>query len=175
MDLLSGEEIVWQGRPSWRSRLAFYLKWGVLALLPGVLGSVLDGGANVDLPISLWWLWLITVVLLGVVVLGGWLQRIGTHYLVSNERINIRHGILSRTDHSTSYDRLQNVSTRQSAVERVLGVGNVDFDTAASDDFDFTFAGIDDPAQLQKLISELQRGRQSTSQSSPPVSQPTRQ
>ena len=174
MELLSGEEVVWQGRPSWRSRLAFYLKWGVIALVPGVLGSLLEGPASVDLPISLWWLWLVTLVLLALVVFAGWLQRIGTQYVVSNERINIRHGILSRTDHSTSYDRLQNVSTRQSPIERMLGVGNVDFDTAASDDYEFAFLGIDDPAKLQKLISELQRG-QSTSQSAPPVSQPTRQ
>ena len=175
MELLSGEEIVWEGRPSWRSRLAFYLKWGLLALLPGVLGQVLESAANVDLPLSAWWLWLITLLLLGLVVLAGWLQRIDTHYAVTNERINIRHGILSRSDHSTSYDRLQNVSTRQSPIERMLGVGNVDFDTAASDDFEFAFVGIDDPAKLQKLISELQRGSHPASQSSPPVSQPTRQ
>jgi membrane protein YdbS with pleckstrin-like domain len=175
MELLSGEEVVWQGRPSWRSRLAFYLKWGIIALLPGVLGSVLEGPAGVDLPISVWWLWLISLLLIALVVLGGWIQRIGTQYTITNERINIRHGLLSRSDHSTSYERLQNVSTRQSPLERMLGVGSVDFDTAASDDFEFAFLGIDDPAKLQKLISELQRGGQSTSQSSPPVSQPTRQ
>jgi uncharacterized membrane protein YdbT with pleckstrin-like domain len=155
MELLAGEEIVWSGRPSWRSMLAFYIKWGVLALLPGVAGQVVAGIWNADK--YLWELWLVTVVLLLLVLLAGWLQRIDTHYMVTNQRINIRHGIFSRSDHATSYERLQNVKTYQSLLERMLGVGLVDFDTAAGDDYDFKFSGIEDPAGLAKQIAELQR------------------
>ena len=91
------------------------------------------------------------------VLIAGWLQRIDTHYAVTNQRINIRKGILSRSDHSTSYERLQNVTTYQSFLERILGVGLVDFDTAAGDDFEFKFTGIDGPADLAKQVAELQR------------------
>jgi uncharacterized membrane protein YdbT with pleckstrin-like domain len=155
MELLSGEEIVWSGRPSWRSMLAFYLKWGLLALLPGVIGQVVASTTTHDS--YRWELWLLTVVLLLLVLLAGWLQRIDTHYAVTNQRINIRHGIFSRSDHATSYERLQNVKTYQSLLERMLGVGLVDFDTAAGDDFDFKFTGITDPAGLARQIAELQR------------------
>jgi uncharacterized membrane protein YdbT with pleckstrin-like domain len=155
MELLDGEQIVWSGRPSWRSMLAFYIKWGVLALIPGVGGQILDSVTSADIPV--WWLWLITVALLLLVLLAGWLQRIDTHYAVTNQRINIRTGIFSRSDHSTSYERLQNVKTYQSFLERMLGVGLVDFDTAAGDDFDFKFTGIDNPAGLAKQVAELQR------------------
>jgi uncharacterized membrane protein YdbT with pleckstrin-like domain len=155
MELLDGEQIVWSGRPSWRSMLAFYIKWGVLALVPGVGGQILAGVTSWDIPT--WWLWLVTVVLLLLVLLAGWIQRIDTHYAVTTQRINIRTGIFSRSDHSTSYERLQNVKTYQSFLERMLGVGLVDFDTAAGDDFDFKFTGIDDPAGLAKQVAELQR------------------
>jgi uncharacterized membrane protein YdbT with pleckstrin-like domain len=155
MELLDGEEIVWSGRPSWRSMLAFYIKWGIVALAPGVIGQVVASTTSHDK--YRWWLWLITVVLLLLVLLAGWLQRIDTHYAVTNQRINIRHGIFSRADHATSYERLQNVKTYQSFLERMLGVGLVDFDTAAGDDFDFKFAGINDPAGLARQIAELQR------------------
>jgi uncharacterized membrane protein YdbT with pleckstrin-like domain len=155
MELLDGEHIVWSGRPSWRSMLAFYIKWGVLALVPGVGGQILAGVTSVDVPT--WWLWLLSVVLLLLVLLAGWLQRIDTKYAVTNQRINIRTGIFSRSDHSTSYERLQNVKTYQSFLERILGVGLVDFDTAAGDDFDFKFTGIDDPANLARQVAELQR------------------
>jgi uncharacterized membrane protein YdbT with pleckstrin-like domain len=155
MELLAGEHIVWSGRPSWRSMLAFYIKWGVLALVPGVGGQILAGLTSWDVPT--WWLWLVTVVLVLLVLLAGWLQRIDTHYAVTNQRINIRTGIFSRADHSTSYERLQNVKTYQSLLERMLGVGLVDFDTAAGDDFDFKFTGIDDPAGLARQVAELQR------------------
>ena len=39
----------------------------------------------------------------------------------------------------------------------MLGVGLVDFDTAAGDDFDFKFVGINDPAGLARQVAELQR------------------
>jgi uncharacterized membrane protein YdbT with pleckstrin-like domain len=156
MQLLDGEEIVWTGRPSWRSMLAFYVKWGLLALVPGVVGQIVASVSSADG--YRWELWLITVVLLLVVLLAGWLKRIDTHYTVTNQRINIRHGILSRADHATSYERLQNVKTYQSLLERMLGVGLVDFDTAAGDDFDFKFVGINDPAGLARQCAELQRG-----------------
>ena len=39
----------------------------------------------------------------------------------------------------------------------MLRVGLVDFDTAAGDDFDFKFAGVEDPARLARQIAELQR------------------
>ena len=155
MELLEGETEVWSGRPSWRSMLAFYIKWGLLALVPGVGGSIVDAYTSADTPI--WWLWLITVGALRLVLVWGWLQRIDTYYAVTNQRINIRTGIFSRSDHSTSYERLQNVKTYQSFIERLLGVGLVDFDTAAGDDFDFKFTGIDDPAALAKQVAELQR------------------
>jgi uncharacterized membrane protein YdbT with pleckstrin-like domain len=155
MELLAGEQVVWSGRPSWRSMLAFYIKWGAVALLPGVVGQILDSVTSADIPV--WWLWLLTVVLLLLVLLAGWLQRIDTHYIVTNQRINIRQGIFSRADHATSYERLQNVKTYQSFLERMLGVGLVDFDTAAGDDFDFKFTGITDPAGLARQVAELQR------------------
>jgi uncharacterized membrane protein YdbT with pleckstrin-like domain len=155
MELLAGEEIVWSGRPSWRSMLAFYIKWGVLALLPGVAGQVVASVSGADR--YRWELWLVTVVLLLLVLLAGWVQRIDTHYIVTNQRINIRHGIFSRSDHATSYERLQNVKTYQSLLERMLGVGLVDFDTAAGDDFDFKFTGVEDPAGLARQVAELQR------------------
>jgi uncharacterized membrane protein YdbT with pleckstrin-like domain len=155
MELLAGEEIVWSGRPSWRSMLAFYIKWGVLALLPGVAGQEVASVSSADK--YRWELWLVTVVLLLLVLLAGWVQRIDTHYIVTNQRINIRHGIFSRSDHATSYERLQNVKTYQSLLERMLGVGLVDFDTAAGDDFDFKFTGVENPAGLARQVAELQR------------------
>jgi uncharacterized membrane protein YdbT with pleckstrin-like domain len=155
MELLEGEHEVWSGRPSWRSMLAFYIKWGVLALAPGVVGQLVASFSSHDR--YRWELWLVTVVLLLLVLLAGWLKRIDTHYMVTNQRINIRQGILSRSDHATAYERLQNVKTYQSLLERMLHVGLVDFDTAAGDDFDFKFVGINDPAGLAKQIAELQR------------------
>ena len=160
MQLLDGEEIIWSGRASWRSMLAFYVKWGVVALLPGVAGQIAASAWSADK--YRWWIWLLTVALVLLVLLAGWLKRYSTHYTVTNQRINITHGVLSRSDHATSFERLQNVKTYQSLLERMLGVGLVDFDTAAGDDFDFKFQGVKDPAELARKIAELQRAASQT-------------
>ena len=155
MQLLDGEEIVWSGRPSWRSMLAFYIKWMLVAIAIGLAAQLLDSFTSINA--HPWWFWLVTVVLILLTLVGGWLKRLDTHYIVTNQRINIRHGIFSRADHATSYERLQNVKTYQNLIQRLLGVGLVDFDTAAGDDFDFKFVGINDPAGLARQIAELQR------------------
>lgn len=155
MELLAGEEIVWTGRPSWRSMLAFYIKWILVALAIGIAAQLVDALTSIDAHV--WWFWLVAVILLVVTLIAGWIKRIDTHYTVTTQRINIRHGIFSRADHATSYERLQNVNTYQSFLERMLKVGMVDFDTAAGDDYEFKFTGIEHPANLARQIAELQR------------------
>jgi uncharacterized membrane protein YdbT with pleckstrin-like domain len=155
VDLLEGERELWRGRPSWRSMLAFYISRGLLALVPGVAGQVLNSSGNLS---GTWdaYLWIATGVLLLLVLLVGWLKRIDTLYVVTDRRIHIRQGIVSRRDHSTTHERIQNVNTDQGLLERMLGIGSVDFDTAGSDDYDFTFAGVRDPGALVKLVASVE-------------------
>jgi uncharacterized membrane protein YdbT with pleckstrin-like domain len=155
VDLVEGEHEVWRGRPSWRSMLVFYLWGGLFALVPGVAGQILN--SNGDL--SDGWAvlcWIVTLVLLVLVVLVGWLRRIGTVYVVTDRRIHIRQGILGRREHSTSHERIQNVNTDQGLLERMLGIGDVDFDTAGTDDYDFTFFGVRDPSALVRLVAGIE-------------------
>ena len=148
MDLHPGEDVVYEGHPTWRSLLAFYLGGLVLAAAVGVGVAV---GASVALGV------LCGVVVAVVVLLVGFLRRIGTTYMVSNQRLYIRHGILSKHVQQTRIDRVQNVSTDQSLLQRILRFGTVDFDTAGTDDSDFTFHGIADPEEVVAAVDHAQR------------------
>src|SRR5687768_8564302 len=108
MELRGGESVIWEGRPTWRAMIAYYIKWGLLALLPVVVVALLNGLADTDLPLEL--ASLATVILLVLVLAIGWLKRIGTYYLVTDHRILIRRGVLSRQESSASLDRVQNVN-----------------------------------------------------------------
>ena len=152
MKLLEGEELVWQGRPSWRSMLAFYLEWGFFALLPVIVVSVAKGVGNADWP--LWIGIVITAALVAVVLVVGWFRRLLTLYTVTSQRLLIRRGILSRKEQSAHIDRVQNVNTKQNLLQRLLSVGDVDFDTAGSADFDFRFAGVNAPRDLREIIAK---------------------
>ena len=152
MNLLEGEELVWQGRPSWRSMLAFYLEWGFFALLPVIVVSVAVKVGNANWPI--WVGIVLTIVLLAIVLGIGWLRRLITLYTVTSQRLLIRRGILSRKEQAAHIDRVQNVSTTQNLLQRLLRVGDVDFDTAGSADYDFRFAGVSAPRDLREIIAK---------------------
>jgi uncharacterized membrane protein YdbT with pleckstrin-like domain len=148
MDLHPGEEVVYEGHPTWRALLAFYLG-GLLAAV--VIGVIVALAASVAIGI------LCLVVLAALVLVGGFVRRIATTYMVSNQRLYIRHGILSKRVQQTRIDRVQNVNTDQSVLERVMRFGTVDFDTAGTDDSDFRFVGIATPDRVVAAVDTAQR------------------
>jgi uncharacterized membrane protein YdbT with pleckstrin-like domain len=58
---------------------------------------------------------------------------------------------------STQINRVQNVNTHQSVLQRVLVIGNVNFDTAAGDDYDFEFSGVASPQEVVDAVHRAQR------------------
>jgi uncharacterized membrane protein YdbT with pleckstrin-like domain len=148
MDLHPGEEIVFEGHPSWRGVLSFYVYGIVAAVLVGIVVGLIAGpviGSS------------IAVAGIAAVILGGLLKRIATHYVVTTQRLRIRRGILAKKVQQTRIDRVQNVNTDQGFIERVLRVGTVDFDTAGTDDSDFTFRGIANPDEVVAAVDRAQR------------------
>ena len=143
MDPEPEEQVFFHGHPSWRSMLAFYMRGLLAAVLAGVIAGLVTRvtGRSVDVP------WVAAAVL--VVFLscsrGGSCRRIATTYTITNRRLTIRSGLLSRELHETRLERVQNVNSRQRLLERMLGVGTVDFDTAGGAAYDFSFRGVDDP------------------------------
>ena len=148
MDLHPGEQIIFEGHPSWRSTLVFYLGGLLLAAIAGFVAGLIDStGLGVG----------IGVVVLAVVLVIGFLRRWGTTYVVTNERLNIRRGILARRTQETRLERVQNVNTEQGVLDRLLQIGTVDFDTAGTDDSDFTFAGVAQPEKVVQAVDRAQR------------------
>jgi uncharacterized membrane protein YdbT with pleckstrin-like domain len=91
-----------------------------------------------------------------LVVLGGFLKRMATVYTITNQRLRIKRGILAKRVQQTRIDRVQNVNTAQSVLDRVLRVGKVDFDTAGTDDSDFTFDGVSSPSRVVEAVDRAQ-------------------
>ena len=163
MDLHSGEQIIFSGRPSWRSTLQFYLGGLVLAAIAGGIAlAVKDSsiGAAVGGAVFV------------IVLVVGYLKRLGTHYVVSNERLHIRRGLISKHIQETRLERVQNVNTNQSVIERILQIGTVDFDTAGSGDSDFAFKGVGQPEKVVAAVDRAQRAIQQGAGVPPPAAPP---
>ncbi len=155
MQLLEGERILWQGRPSWRSNLSHFVVWVPIALLPAIIAGALTAkDQDTGLPYSQWIG--ISIILAILVVAIDVIRRFATYYVVTTERLRVRKGILARREQTARFDRIQNVSITQSLMDRLLNVGAVSFDTAGTDagSSDFTFAGIPDPHSLARIVAE---------------------
>jgi uncharacterized membrane protein YdbT with pleckstrin-like domain len=154
MDVMQGESILWKGNPSWKGLLLYYIKWTVISLLPAavwvLLDRTMDGPPNPTI--------FILLTLLGLVLtyVGGWIKRSTTRYTISDQRIHIRTGIVSRQEHSTQLGRIQNVSVNQSIFQRMLGIGDVDWDTAGTEagGADFRLRMVDDPSSIVRVVDQ---------------------
>jgi uncharacterized membrane protein YdbT with pleckstrin-like domain len=145
-----GEEIFFHGHPSWRSILDFYAKGFVGAALAGAVAGLVTAITSDKVQVG----WIIAVVLVGfvLVIVAGLIKRLRTTYTISNQRLTIETGLLSRDLHQTRLERVQNVNARQSVLERLLRVGTVDFDTAASAEYDFAFRGVGHPDEIVRTV-----------------------
>ncbi len=93
----------------------------------------------------------VVVVFLALVVIGQ-VRRIATTYSITNQRLTIQTGILSRDVHQTRLERIQNVNSSQSLFERLLHIGTVEFDTAGESQYDFAFRGVGNPAGIVRTV-----------------------
>ena len=78
-----------------------------------------------------------------------------TVYTITNRRLNIKRGIFARDIQETRLERVQNVNFSQSVFQRMLQVGDVDFDTASSDnENEFVFNGVGDPQEVVTKVDK---------------------
>ncbi len=149
---MGDETVIWEGHPTWRAMLSFHLKWFfVTLLLVGLL--VLVRWAGLGIPAAA----IVAVLIagIGLTILSGWIDRFFTQYTITTKRLNIRSGILSKTESSTNVDRIQNITVKQSPVDRIMKVGTIDFDTASNDPTDrFSFNGVNGPQGLRERIMQ---------------------
>jgi len=157
LDLHPSEHVIFAGHPSWRGTLSFYLRGALASLAVAAVAALVTViGSGFDLT----WVVVAFLVALAVVIVVGFLYRLSTTYTITNQRLTIERGILSKHMQQTRVERVQNVNTDQTLVDRLMRVGQVDFDTAGSDDSDFTFRGVANPGQVVRAVDEAHRERE---------------
>ena len=144
MELRPNERELYEGRPSWRALIAFYAGGlGLAAAVIVILGFLADSMSTAVV---------IAAVIAGLTLLIGYLRRIGTKYLITNQRLRIKRGIVRKNVQETRIERVQNVNYDQGVLDRIFGVGTVDFDTAGTDDSEFRFEWINDPDSVVRTV-----------------------
>ena len=148
--------------------MSFYVGGLILAVLVlVVLGWLADSW-----PLAV----VIAAIIAALILIVGYLRRVSTKYLITTQRLRISRGIVRRSVQETRLDRVQNVNYEQSVLDRVFGVGSVDFDTAGTDDSEFRFEWVNGPEKVvravDEAIHEAGASRSPTPGSPPPATSP---
>jgi uncharacterized membrane protein YdbT with pleckstrin-like domain len=144
MELRANERELYAGRPSWRALMSFYAGGVGVAVLVVVILGVVAGSWGVAIVIA--------AVVAGLTLVIGYLRRISTKYLITNQRLRISRGVLRKKVQETRLERVQNVNYEQGVLDRLLGVGTVDFDTAGTDDSEFRFDWVNGPDEVVRAV-----------------------
>jgi membrane protein YdbS with pleckstrin-like domain len=107
MELRATEHELYEGRPSWRALMSFYvIGIGLAAVVLVILGLAADS-------------WGTAIVIAGVIaaltLVVGYLRRVSTKYLITTQRLRISRGIVRKHVQETRLERVQNVNYRASS------------------------------------------------------------
>jgi uncharacterized membrane protein YdbT with pleckstrin-like domain len=95
------------------------------------------------------WSWILLFIPLIYMVL----VYLTTEFAVTNQRIVIKYGIISKNVDEAPLDKIQNISLRQSFIGRIFDYGTIVVQTGATFGRD-NFTYIMNPNKLRKTVSE---------------------
>lgn len=144
------ETVYYEGTPLLRGELPLMLAWVgaglVLLLWPIVWWFFKDQWPGA------WWFW-VGSMLLGVVLMfvpGIWVRR--TRYRVTNYRIDYERGLFGKDIDTLELWHVDDISFRQSFVQRVLGVGTIMIDSGDRSTPNLPLKSIPNPRPLFDMM-----------------------
>jgi len=140
LTLADGETVAWEGRPRLTTALPG-IGLGV-ALAVGALGvGVARGLALLAVPVAL----------VGcLVAAGAYLRVVNTEYVVTDQALYAKRGIVGRSVTEASLSKVQNSAFSQDALGTAFDYGTVTFEIAGGNDV--SFRRIDDPEVVRRLV-----------------------
>lgn len=154
LHLTDGEAVRWTGRPS-RLTLVPSLTVALLLVAVGIaltaIGRPVVAGRG--WPVVLGYLPLVIVLIgvgYGVVVYLHWLRLL---YVITDEEIYVKIGLVSRDVTQIPLARVQNTSYSQSVLERLLSFGDIDVYTAGTHTEDVTLENVPNPERIKAILT----------------------
>ena len=136
--LAQDEELILHRHPHWKMlvlpALTFVLATAVAGFLLGLAQTRLDGTARTVSSIAIGIIWLGVVAWRSVAPFTVWKF---THFIVTDRRVLIRHGVLTHTGIDIPMGRISNVQFRHGLIDRMLKTGTLVIASASDDPLEF--------------------------------------
>ena len=122
------------------------------------------------------WVWAIAMVVFAVWVVVKFLDWRFTHFVLTNERVIFRTGVLSKRGVEIPLGRINNINFNQGIWERIIGAGDLSIESAGRDGQSL-FSNVQHPDGVQqeiyRMMEEFDRRRASWAQPQPNAAVPT--
>ncbi len=150
------EEVLWSGKSSqWQ----FLGQW-IAGLMVAALFAAAIYYFRDDLARQSRWAmpWAYALPLLVALLTFGFvgLQRRKRRYSITNRRVIVETGLVVRDSNEIRIQDIRSINVTKSAVVGLLGIGNVEFSSAATDDADVVFFGVAGADKVRDLVRKLQ-------------------
>ncbi|MDJ0959979.1 MAG: PH domain-containing protein [Acidimicrobiia bacterium] len=152
--LTEGEQVVTQFRPHWRL-LVIPVLWVIAAIAAIILAyQVIPGEGAIDLVITL-----AVIVALVPLAVVPFVKYWFTAYVLTNERLITRSGVIARSGIEIPLDNITNVVFNQSILERLLKSGDLLIESAGESG-QSRFSDIPEPEAFQSLLYKVREDRE---------------
>ena len=126
-ELLPGENLILKLHQHWIFVAKSLMIPVALLLLVAVADFVIGPGHGIRTPLTLG---IVAIAILWLIVV--WIRWRSIVYTLTDQRIKLESGVFSRSEKIIPIDRIQDCTTRQSLVGRILGYGRVEVDAAGA-------------------------------------------
>ncbi|MFB6174530.1 MAG: PH domain-containing protein [Candidatus Nanohalobium sp.] len=128
------EEVLWKGSPRMKS------------IIPAVL---------IGIPFSVFGIGLL-------IIIGAYLQVKNTSFVVTDQGLYKKQGVLSRSVQKIGFDKVQNISFSQGIFGNQFDYGNIEISTAGGSGVEMRFNSINNPQEVEEIINKhLRKGKKS--------------
>jgi membrane protein YdbS with pleckstrin-like domain len=141
------EQDLWSGRASWKSLLPPASLGVVLILVVTIVVQLIFHRAAVTLTV------LTACAVLLLLLLGRTTWRIlSVSYRLTSQRLFVRRGILTQTVDQTELLRVDDVRVRQTIIQRMLGIGQVEVISSDRSDAELVLRDVLDPEAVSEHV-----------------------
>jgi uncharacterized membrane protein YdbT with pleckstrin-like domain len=148
------EEVLWSGSVSqWH----YAGKWSLVVIfLAALVGTFFLHAIKLGDPTTAWIVRGVLALLALILIVWIRLDRSRRTYTVTNRRVTVEYGIVSKRSNELRIQDIRSINLTTTGLSGLVGIGRVEFSSAATDDADVIFWNTPGAAKIRDLVRSLQ-------------------